>query len=82
VRSAASSLPHGRVAIVVPRFDRTAAARNVVKRRLRELVRRELLPTLPALDVVLRASPACYQAKFGALLEAVRDLAPQLSVRP
>ena len=79
VRSMASPLPYGRVAIVVPRFDRTAVARNTVKRRLRELVRRELLPTLPSVDVVLRASPSCYGAGFGDLLAAVRQLAPQLS---
>ena len=79
VRSTATRLPYCRVAIVVPRFDRTAVARNVVKRRMRELVRQELLPKLPPLDLVLYAFRTSYDAGFDELRAAVRDIAPQLS---
>jgi ribonuclease P protein component len=41
--------------------------RNTLKRRLRELARRELLPVLGARDVVVRALPAAYHASFAAL---------------
>lgn len=39
-----------RVGIVVPKYRHGSVARNTVKRRLRELVRRRLVPALDALD--------------------------------
>ena len=53
-----------RLAIVVPRFQQTAVARNLVRRRLRDLVRRGPLSTLPAVDLVLRARRAAYAAPY------------------
>jgi ribonuclease P protein component len=65
-----------RVGLVVPRFKRSAVARNRLKRRLRELTRVRLLPAdLPA-DVVLRVRPEAYDATFDALTtDVVRALA-------
>jgi ribonuclease P protein component len=63
------------VAILVPRFKESATARNRVKRRLRELVRRELLATGRGEDIVLRATPAAYNASFDELREAVLRIA-------
>jgi ribonuclease P protein component len=63
----------------VPRYKHSAVDRNRLKRRLRELVRRRLLAALaelPAVDLVIRASPTAYQTPFGALaaeIEAIRD---------
>jgi ribonuclease P protein component len=68
-------LGHPRVAVVVPRFNRTAVARNRVKRRLRELVRRELLPTMAPVDMVIRASASSYRATFDALRSAMLEIA-------
>jgi ribonuclease P protein component len=68
-----------RVAIVVPRFGATAVARNRLKRRLRELVRRELLPVLPRRDVVVRATPQAYRAPFETLLGGMREAASRAS---
>jgi ribonuclease P protein component len=59
-----------RVGIIVPRHKQTAVARNRVKRRLRELVRRAFLPalaTLTPMDIVVRASPEAYDADLAAL---------------
>ena len=57
--------------VIVPRYKHTAVARNLVKRRLRELSRLTLLPAMSgwpcALDVVLRAVPSAYDAPFEAL---------------
>ena len=53
--------------IVVPRFGQSAVARNTVKRRLRELVRVDLLPGIARMDLVLKATPAAYAADFEAL---------------
>jgi ribonuclease P protein component len=78
VRALPTMLEHARIAIVVPRFNRTAAARNRVKRRLRELARRELLPSLKPVDVVIRATPSSYRATFDTLRTSMRDLAQRL----
>ena len=53
--------------MVVPRFQFTAVARNRLRRRLRELVRRELLAQLPLVDLVVRTKPAAYAASFPTL---------------
>lgn len=77
MRRAASSFAYLRVAILVPRYDQSAAARNRVKRRLRELVRRELLTSGRGEDIVLRAMPSAYDASFEELREAVQRIAPR-----
>lgn len=53
--------------IVVPRFQFTAVARNRLRRRLREILRRDALARLPAVDLVVRAKRAAYAAPFAAL---------------
>ena len=69
---------HPRSAIVVARFQFTAVARNRLRRRLREILRRQLA-SLPAVDLVVRAKRAAYAASFatlrGELLEGVKHVA-------
>ena len=84
VRRIASLCAFGRVGVVVPRFGHTAVERNRVKRRLRELVRMDLLPGLARMDLVLKATPAAYRASFDALRhdvttvrDATRGIAPE-----
>jgi ribonuclease P protein component len=50
--------------VIVPRFGHTAVERNLLKRQLREIVRTDVLPSLVAIDVVVRAQPAAYRAPF------------------
>jgi ribonuclease P protein component len=75
----ASTRSHPRVGFIVPRYKHTAVDRNRLKRRLRELVRRRLLgdlAELPAVDLVIRATPTAYALTFSSLaeeIEAVRD---------
>ncbi|HVH67396.1 MAG TPA: ribonuclease P protein component [Gemmatimonadales bacterium] len=57
---------HARSAIVVPRYQFTAVARNRLRRRLREILRRQLA-SLPAVDLVVRAKRAAYAAPFAML---------------
>lgn len=65
--------PEGRsrVGIVVPLHGYSIAERNRLKRRLREIVRREWLPGAldggRAVDVVIRARNAAYEAGFDEL---------------
>ncbi|MFQ5678457.1 MAG: ribonuclease P protein component [Gemmatimonadota bacterium] len=64
-----------RIGVVVPSYGRTLVQRNRVKRRLREIARREWLPgarqaSVPW-DILLRARPAAYDASFAFLREAL-----------
>src|SRR3989475_4331657 len=62
-----SPLGHPRTAIVVPRFQFTAVARNRLRRRVREILRRHALASLPAVDLVVRAKRVAYAAPFAVL---------------
>jgi ribonuclease P protein component len=57
----------GRVGIIVPRHRHSAVDRNRLKRRLRELVRTRLLPSLPPVHVVVRVRREAYDDDFAAL---------------
>ena len=65
----ANEAGYPRMGLVVPRFQETAVARNRLRRRLKELWRREVVVDLPAVDVVIRARRESYLASF-ALLRA------------
>jgi ribonuclease P protein component len=71
VFDSASPLPFARAGVVVPKHGRTAVERNRVKRRLREVLRQEVLPRLDGaaipLDVMVRARREAYQAPYAAL---------------
>ena len=71
VRSAPSGRLHPRVGFIVPRYKHSAVDRNRLKRRLKELVRTQLLPTLPPIDLVVRAFPSAYNAEFDGLAEQI-----------
>lgn len=69
---------HPRMGLIVPKFRATAVARNRLRRRLREIWRREILPQQPAVDLVIRARREAYGATFAQLrsqLLAWRDAA-------
>jgi ribonuclease P protein component len=53
----------------VPKYSHSAVDRNRVKRRLREIVRLDVLPALPNVDVVVRALPSAYAAGVAELRE-------------
>jgi len=79
VRAVASLRVFARVGFVVPRYKHSAVDRNRLKRRLRELVRIELLPTLRPMDLVLRVSPAAYTRDFELLRSELLQVARQLA---
>lgn len=81
VRVAASPRGVPRVAVVVGKHGHGSVERNRLKRRVRELVRTQVLPYLPAVDTVWRTAPAAYGASFGDLEQQVRTLARGLGVR-
>jgi len=80
VRHLASLLRHPRVGLIVPKHSHTAVQRNLVKRRLRELLRLEVIPHLGSVDLVLRATPAAYDASFEKLRAAALRVREMLQV--
>lgn len=72
---------HARVGIVVPRYQFTAVARNRLRRRVKEILRRLVLPlpTLPSVDLVVRAKRAAYAASFGMLRADITQLVSRIT---
>ena len=62
---------HPRMGLIVPRFQSSAVARNRLRRRLREIWRREVQQHQPAWDLVIRARREAYAAEFAALREVL-----------
>ena len=70
----------------MPKYRHGSVERNLVKRRLRELARLRLLPVLadvvaadgPAVDAVIRATPAAYDASFDRLAAEVARVVREL----
>lgn len=62
---------------MVPRYKRSAVERNVVKRRLREIARQELLPRLSGLaggrDVLIRARREVYGTSYQELRDELAE---------
>ena len=51
----------------MPRHQSSAARRNRLRRRLREILRRDVLHHLPPVDLVVRAKRSAYTASFAVL---------------
>jgi len=78
VRFAVSPLAVSRVGVVVPRHRHSAVDRNRLKRRLREIVRLELIPALHgslSVDIAIRARKEAYSADMNALQVDVHAIA-------
>jgi len=76
VFSASSSVVgRPRLGVIVPRHGRTIVERNLLRRQLREIGRRDVLPHLRwegcDTDVLVRSRPEAYDATFSALREAL-----------
>ena len=67
-----------RVGLIIPRFKHSAVLRNLLKRRLRELARIELIPSTLFFDVVMRIRPSAYEATFAELAHDIRQVQEQL----
>ena len=62
-----NSAGHPRMGLIVPKFQSSAVARNRLRRRLREIWRREVQQRQPAWDLVIKARREAYAASFDAL---------------
>ncbi len=78
VRALASLLGVPRVGFVIPKYKQSGVDRNRLKRRLREIVRVDVLSDLAPVDLVIRVMPVAYQRNFETLraevLQAVRRI--------
>ena len=76
-RSTVSLLSYCRATVIVGKHGHTIVERNRLRRRLRELVRVNLIPECAAIDLILRALPTAYDADFSILsseVELIRSL--------
>ncbi len=71
-----------RVGVIVPKHQRRVVDRNRVKRRLRELSRKELLPRLREegvrLDLLIRARREAYEASYRQLQQELLEVTEEL----
>lgn len=58
---------------LVPKYGHSAVERNRLKRRLREIVRTQLLGTLAPVDAVVKAQRNAYAASFESLAGELKD---------
>ena len=58
---------HPRMGLIVPKYGTSAVARNRLRRQLREIWRRDVMPQSPAWDLVIRARREAYLASFDVL---------------
>ena len=74
----ASPASFSRVGVVVPRYGNSAVRRNLVKRRLKEALRREILPRLEesgvAMDIIVRARREAYDTSYARLAAELTSL--------
>jgi ribonuclease P protein component len=67
LRIVASLLHHPRIGFIVPKHGRSIVERNQLKRRLREIVRQNILQRIPSVDMIVRTRPEAYSATFASL---------------
>jgi ribonuclease P protein component len=73
---------HTRIGLIVAKHQSSAVARNRLRRRLREIWRREIraaVPLLPAWDVIVRARREAYGATFEELRAELRGWREQVA---
>lgn len=82
---AAASGPRSRLGLIVPKHGRRIVDRNLLKRRLREIGRREILPALDSKDarkdLLVRARSEAYAMEFDALASEMRKAVEGLCSR-
>ncbi len=56
-----------RIGLIVPKHKHSAIDRNRLRRRLREIIRLELLPSVESGDALIRAKSEAYELSFAGL---------------
>lgn len=82
VRVTASPSLCARVGIIVPKYGHIIVERNRLRRRVREIVRVRMLPSLrsvPPTDVLVRTLPRAYSASFEVLEREIDGIVARLA---
>ena len=79
LRSSVDAGLPARVGVIVPKYGRMIVERNRLRRRLRELVRIRLLPSLVGRDVLIRALPQAYSASFDVLAREIDGIVARIT---
>jgi ribonuclease P protein component len=79
VRATDSLLLHARVGVIVGKHGHTVVERNLLRRRLRELVRTRLIPVVGGKDIVVRVLATGYDASFDQLSGEISEVIAGLS---
>ena len=79
VRFAASAQTKPRVGLIVPKHKHTAIDRNRLRRRLRELIRIQLLPAFVRGEALIRAKAEAYDVSFAGLREEIGSIGNWIS---
>jgi len=58
---------HPRLGVIVALHGGSAVRRNLLRRQIKEIARRRILPRLSAVDVVVKSRVAAYDAEFSVL---------------
>lgn len=66
-----NSTGHPRLGLIVPKHGTNAVARNRLRRRLKEIWRREVQPVQPDWDLIIRARREAYDRSFADLRQEV-----------
>jgi ribonuclease P protein component len=74
VRASESLFSQGRIGVIVPKFGNTIVDRNRLRRRIREIARTVLLPTLGNRDILIKALPSAYKSDFQAMREELAGI--------
>ncbi len=86
VRIKENSFGHPRASVIVSNaVSKKATVRNTIKRRVREALRKELLPHLQSFDVIIIAKPQSVNASYKYIVAELKNFlfkAPYLSRPP
>jgi len=74
VRLAASAQTVPRVGLIVPKHKHSAIDRNRLRRRLRELIRIQLVPIVVKSDTLIRAKAEAYEVPFAGLRSEIDSI--------
>lgn len=83
-RFAVSAQLKPRVGLIVPKYKHSAIDRNRLRRRLRELIRVQLLPGVTGGDALIRAKADAYDVSFDGLraeIDSIRAWIAELERR-
>lgn len=83
LKAAANDLEQYRLGIIISsKVSKKAVERNLLKRRLKEIIKKELAEISSGQDLVIIALPGACEKTFAELKQAVENLVGRLRIKP